>query len=60
MSIMPQGEELRRAIQWISDQRRDEPSMSLQKIINEACVKFNLSPNEALYLQEWVTGEGDA
>ena len=54
MSIMPQGEDLRKAVQWISDQRQDEPSMPLQKVIEAACIKFNLSPMDALYLQNWV------
>jgi hypothetical protein len=58
MNIMPQGEDLRKAVQWISGQRRDEPSMPLQKVIEAACIKFNLSPMDALYLQNWVKEKG--
>lgn len=58
MSIMPQGEDLRKAVQWISETRQDEPSTPLQKIIEAACIKFNLSPMDALYLQNWVKEKG--
>lgn len=58
MSIMPKGEDLRKAVQWISEQRRDDPSTPLQKIIEAACIKFNLSPMDALYLQNWAKKNG--
>jgi DNA replication protein DnaD len=58
MSIMPQGEDLRKAVQWISDQRKDNPSISLAKVIEEASFTFNLSPAEAQYLERWVRTDG--
>ena len=44
MSIMPEGEQLRKAIKWISDRRLDDPQARLLLLIQEAGLKFDLSP----------------
>ena len=53
MSIQPQGEDLRKAIRWISDGLQHEPDKTLRALIEEACLKFNLSPVDADYLTEF-------
>jgi hypothetical protein len=58
MTIMPQGEELRKAVKWISEMRQVVPSQDLQKLVEQACLKFNLSPVEAEYLTRLEKGEG--
>lgn len=58
MSIMPQGEDIRRAVKWISDMRQAEPQTDPRKLVERACLKFNLSPIDAEYLGRWVK-EGD-
>jgi hypothetical protein len=50
MNILPKGEEIRKAVKWVSEIRREEPDKNLMKIIDEASLKFNLSPMEAEYL----------
>jgi hypothetical protein len=55
-TIMPQGEEIRKAVKWISDMRSDQPTADPKKLLDEACLKFNLSPLEAEYLAKWVKG----
>jgi len=57
MTIMPQGEEIRKAVKWISDMRQTEPARDPRKLVEQACLKFNLSPLEAEYLAKWVKGE---
>ncbi len=52
-TIMPQGEEIRKAVKWISDMRSDQPTTDPKKLLDEACLKFNLSPLEAEYLAKW-------
>ncbi len=61
MSIIPQGEDIRRAVKWISEMREDEPETTPQKLVEQACLKFNLSPMDAEYLGRWIKGaeEGD-
>ena len=52
--VLPTGESLRRAIQWISERRRDTPELPLYKLVDEAAVRFDLSPTEAQFLvQNW-------
>lgn len=50
MSIMPEGEGLRRAVKWISEQLKYESEKSIDKLISEAGVRFDLAPNETAYL----------
>jgi hypothetical protein len=40
--ILPEGEDLRRAVRWISG--------SLQALLQEAIFKFDLSPKDAEFL----------
>jgi hypothetical protein len=47
MSVLPQGELLRRAIKWISDQQLENPKAKLPALIGEACLKFDLSPKDS-------------
>lgn len=54
MSIIPQGEDIRRAVKWISEMRRDEPGTDPRKLVEQACLKFNLSPIDAEYLGRWI------
>jgi hypothetical protein len=50
MTILPEGEQLRRAIKWISDQRAADPEASLFKLVEEACLKFDLPPKDEEFL----------
>jgi hypothetical protein len=47
---MPEGEFLRRAIKWISEERQSPQSPSLLKLIEEAGKQYNLSPKECDFL----------
>lgn len=53
--LQPEGEALRRAVRWISDQRRDNPQARLAKLIDEAAQRFDLSPLESEYLFRALT-----
>jgi len=53
MSILPEGEQLRRAVKWISDERLDDPDVSLSKLIGDACLKFDLPPKDAEFLMRF-------
>jgi len=55
MSILPKGEQLRRAIRWISDERLNDPGVNVQKLIGDACLKFNLPPKDADFLVNFFT-----
>ncbi len=47
---MPEGEEVRRAIKWISEQLQADPQQKLWPLINEATTRFDLNPRDAEFL----------
>ena len=49
-TVQPEGEDLRKAVKWISEERKYDPQTQLSKLIEEACLKFDLSPMDAEYL----------
>ena len=51
-TVQPKGENLRKAVKWISEERQYTPDRSYQSLIEEACLKFNLSPMDAQYLNK--------
>jgi hypothetical protein len=53
MSIQPEGEDLRKATRWISDERLNNPKTSLTNLIERACVKFDLPPKDAEFLMRF-------
>ncbi len=57
MNILPEGEELRRAVKWISEMRQEKPGMNTAMLIGEACLKFDLSPADADYLTRLLQNE---
>lgn len=44
-SILPHGENLRRAVQWISDRGKHD-----RDAIEKACIQFDLTPQEEEFL----------
>ena len=43
-SIMPEGELLRRAAAWICEEKNAKPGKNLHACLDEAGMRFNLSP----------------
>ena len=54
MSIQPEGEDLRKAVKWVSDKRKYEHIEDLKKLTDDACLKFNLSPKDAEFLSSFL------
>ena len=55
-SVMPEGATLRKAVQWIS-KLREEGNTPLPNLIEQACVRFNLSPKDSDFLTRFFTEE---
>jgi hypothetical protein len=49
-TIMPEGEAIRRAVKWISGELQEDPNKSIQILVNDAVLRFDLSPKEAEFL----------
>jgi len=50
MNIIPQGEDLRKAVKWISEERERCPNKKISTLISEACLRFDLQPNDEEFL----------
>ncbi len=48
--LLPEGEDLRRAVRWVSGRLQDEPGRPAGGLVQEAIFKFDLSPKEAEFL----------
>jgi len=55
--LFPRGSSLRNAVKWISEQRTLRPDESLVKLIDEASIRFDLSPQEASFLHQTLRGQ---
>ena len=47
MSIMPKGERVRSAVRWISEHLKTDSSRAVIPLVNEAALKFDLTPKES-------------
>lgn len=61
---LPKGEALRRAVRWISSQREEDPQRALGPLLNDATLRFDLTPAQAEGLAAFYRGgrsesEGD-
>jgi hypothetical protein len=51
--LMPEGEEIRKAIKWISDNLNEGKPKS--KLIEEAALKYDLSPAQTDFLMNFFS-----
>ena len=51
--LQPRGEHLRKAVRWISERRAEESSIPIGKLIEEAGVRFDLSPKDEVFLMDF-------
>ena len=58
-TIMPEGEDLRKAVKWISEERQSSPQRKLAKLVEEASVKFDLSPVDGEFLFKFFREQKD-
>ncbi|MDO9585107.1 MAG: hypothetical protein Q7I93_01325 [Syntrophales bacterium] len=58
-TITPTGEDIRRAVKWISENMEGNPDQSRIKIIEQAVLKFDLSPIDAEFLMNFVPTQVD-
>ena len=42
--VHPKGEALRNAVQWISEQRQERPDTKILQLVDDAALRFDLSP----------------
>jgi hypothetical protein len=48
--VLPKGEDLRRAVKWVSANLQEDSEQPVQPLVQEAIFKFDLSPMDADFL----------
>ncbi|HET9596697.1 MAG TPA: hypothetical protein VFP65_14000 [Anaeromyxobacteraceae bacterium] len=48
--VVPGGESIRSALKWLSERRQEDPAVPRMKLIEEAALRFDLTPLEADFL----------
>ncbi len=49
-TLQPKGEKIRQAIRWISEELSERNASDINALIQEASLKFNLSPKDEEFL----------
>lgn len=52
-AMMPQGEDIRRAVKWIAENLEANPEQTRIKLIEQAVFKFDLSPLDTEFLMNF-------
>ncbi|MFU8769266.1 MAG: hypothetical protein ACNA7H_05970 [Desulfotignum sp.] len=55
--VQPQGDALKKAIQWVSDQRKKSPDTPPARLADAAALQFDLSPKDSEFLLRFVRQE---
>jgi len=57
MTVIPENEQLKRAVKWISEQLRKNENPGKAELINQATLRFDLTPKQADFLINFYTGD---
>ena len=58
-TVQPEGENLRKAVKWISEERKYGTGKKIIALIEEASLKFDLSAMDAEYLTNFFRQKKD-
>lgn len=54
MNIQSEGEDVRKAVRWFSEEQKFNSEKSPESIAEEACIRFDLSPLDAEFLGQFA------
>jgi len=57
--IIPKGEVVRNAVRWISEECKENSDAVINKLIQQAATKFNLSPKDEEFLKAFYADGGN-
>ena len=52
--MQPKGENLKKAVRFISEKRQENPDINLNKLVDDASLQFDLSPKDCEFLLRFV------
>jgi hypothetical protein len=58
-TLQPRGDKLKKAVQWISEKRKQTPDINLVKLVDDAGFQFDLSPKDSQFLLRFVKSNDD-
>ena len=50
-TIIPKGEKVKQAVKWIAGERMEDKEKTINLLIQEAALRFNLSPKDEAFLR---------
>jgi hypothetical protein len=56
-TVQPRSEQLKKAVKWISEKRKENPDINLTKLVDEAGFQFDLSPKDSQFLLRLVRND---
>lgn len=59
-TIIPQNELFRRALEYIEERKRERPGASLCLLLDDASMRFNLSPLDTASLERCIKEDSTA
>ena len=57
-TIMPKGDKIRQAVKWIFAEKTEDDTKPIAALIQEAALRFNLSPKEEMDLTHFYKEKG--
>ena len=58
-TIQPKGEKMRRAVRWISENLQEDEKRPIYRLIQDASLRFTLSPKEEVFLRSFYEEGSD-
>jgi hypothetical protein len=58
-TIQPKGEKVRQAVKWISENLKEDEKRSIYRLIQDASLRFTLSPKEEDFLRSFYEEGSD-
>lgn len=56
-TVQPKSEQLKKAVKWISEKRKQNPDINLTQLVDEAGFQFDLSPKDSQFLLRLVRND---
>jgi hypothetical protein len=56
--VLPEGEDLRRAVKWVSTSIQEGADRPVSKLVDEAIFRFDLSPKDSEFLVSFFSKHG--
>jgi len=53
-NLMPEGDNLKAAILFITEERESKKGRTLVQLVDAACIRFDLTPGEGEFLMRFV------